>query len=209
MKKILVLVIFLMFCEAFGQGSSNIVQFSGLIVGGDSLYGIPGVTVYVPKAGRGTLTNDAGFFTLPTLVGDTVIIAALGYKKKEIVVPKSEKQSVTLIVELTEDTIYLPIVEIFPYPTEEVFKQAFLSMSSSDQWNYNRMSNNLDPRLLAKLIRNAAPSSGENARYSLRNQMYPGGSIGNTQGFQMFNPYAWSNLVRTVRKNKSKSAYDE
>ncbi len=81
-----------------GQNSKNVVQFSGLVVGGDSLYGIPGVLISIPKAGRGTMTNDAGFFSLPTLVGDSVMITALGYKKKTLSVPKSDRQSVTLII---------------------------------------------------------------------------------------------------------------
>lgn len=192
------------------QNSLNIVQFSGMVVGGDSLYGIPGVTIYVPKAGRGTTTNEIGFFSMPTLVGDTVVINALGYKKKSLVVPKSEKQSITMIVELVEDTIYLPIVEIFPYPTEELFKQAFLALNLNDQYQYNRMANNLSPQLLNKLLSSSTMSSKENARYSIRNQMRPG-YYGGTQGvniLNMINPFAWSNLVKQVRKNKSRSRYE-
>ena len=185
----------------FSQNSPSVTQFSGLVVGGDSLYGIPGVVVYVPKAGRGTVTNQSGYFSMPTLVGDTAIISALGYKKKQVVIPKSDKQSVTLIIELAEDTIYLPIVEIFPYPTEEVFKQAFIAMGNADPY-YFRMANNVNPVTLQKLLRNSSLSTSENQRYTLRNQLYPGSGASYSQGLQLFNPYAWSDLVRSVRRNK-------
>jgi len=189
------------------QNSISIVQFSGMVVAGDSLYGIPGVAIYVQKAGRGTTTNDIGYFSMPTLSGDTIVISAMGYKKKQMVVPKSDRQSVTMIVELVEDTVYLPIIEIFPYPTEELFKQAFLALNLSDEYQYNRMASNLSPQLLHKMLRSSTMSSKENQRYSLRNQMYPG-SIGGTQGFQILNPFAWSSLVKSVRKNKTGSKYD-
>lgn len=192
---------------AIAQNSLNIVQFSGMVVAGDSLYGIPGVSIYVTKAGRGTISNELGYFSMPTLINDTVVLSAMGYKKKQLIVPKSDKQSVTMIVELVEDTIYLPIIEIFPYPTEELFKQAFLAMNISDQYLYQRMANNLNPQILQKMLKNSSMSASENQRYTLKNQFNPGGG-GNVQGFQPLNPYAWSNLVKSIRKNKSRSKYE-
>ncbi|CAA9281260.1 MAG: hypothetical protein AVDCRST_MAG95-3325, partial [uncultured Adhaeribacter sp.] len=64
--------------EAAAQGRAAVVQFSGIVASGDSLYGVPGVTVYVPKAGRGTATNEYGYFSMPVLAGDSVVVRALG-----------------------------------------------------------------------------------------------------------------------------------
>lgn len=193
----------------FAQGGKDVIQFSGLVVGGDSLYGIPGVYVFVPKAGRGTSTNETGFFSLPTLTGDSVSISAIGFKNKIIVVPKSDKQSITVIVELQEDTAFYPIVEIFPYPTEELFKQAFLALKLSDNDKYNNLYANLSPNLLHRMIINSAMSGSENQKYSLRNQIYPGSSINYVQGFQLLNPFAWSRLVKSIRKGDSKKKPEE
>lgn len=201
-----IVLLFILFSTAVSaQGVRNVIQFSGLVVGGDSLYGIPGVHVVVPKTGRGTSTNDLGYFTLATLVGDTVEVTALGFKKKNIVVPKSEKQSVTLVIELQEDTAYYPIVEIFPYPTEEAFKEAFLALRLPDDANFARMSSNIDASLLQRMMIKSSMSNTENQKYSLKSQMYPN----YVQGFQIFNPYAWSNLVKGIRKNKNKPKVDD
>lgn len=198
----LVLTVFIFF-QTSAQNSLDVVQFSGLVVGGDSLFGIPGVLIYIPKAGRGTNTNDAGYFSMPTLAGDTAVVQALGYKKKKIVVPKSDRKSVTLIIELQEDTVYLPIVDIFPYPTEEIFKKAFLDLRL-DERGYSSMRYNLNEQTLIKMLSSSTMSSSENQKYSIRNQMNPGMSPNGMQGFQLLSPFAWSRLVKNVRKNKPK-----
>ncbi|TAF78108.1 MAG: carboxypeptidase-like regulatory domain-containing protein [Bacteroidetes bacterium] len=189
--------------QGFGQNSLDVVQFSGLVVGGDSLFGIPGVLIYIPKAGRGTNTNEAGYFSMPTLAGDTAVVQALGYKKKKILVPKSDRKSVTLIIELQEDTVYLPIVDIFPYPTEEIFKKAFLDLKL-DERGYSSMRYNLNEQTLMKMLSASSMSSSENQKYSIRNQMNPGTGPNGMQGFQLLSPFAWSSLVKTVRRNKQK-----
>lgn len=190
--------------QNFAQSSLDVVQFSGLVVGGDSLFGIPGVLIYIPKAGRGTNTNEAGYFSMPTLVGDTAVVQALGYKKKKICIPKSDRKSVTLIIELQEDTVYLPIIDIFPYPTEEVFKKAFLDLKL-DNHSYSSMRYNLNEQTLMKMLSASSMSSSENQKYSIKNQMNPGMSPNGMQGFQLFSPFAWSRLVKNVRKNHSKN----
>lgn len=202
-KKAIILFFFISIQFMYSQNSLDVVQFSGLVVGGDSLYGIPGVLVYIPKAGRGTNTNESGYFSMPTLAGDTAIIQALGYKKKKIYVPKSERKSVTLIIELQEDTIYLPIIDIFPYPTEEIFKQAFLDLKL-DERGYNSMRYNLNEQTLTRMLSVSTMSSSENQKYSIRNQMNPGMNPNGTNGFQVLNPFAWSSMVKSIRKNKEK-----
>lgn len=199
MNRLLTFVFFIISTSVLSQNSKNVIQFSGLIVGGDSLYGMPGVFVSIPKAGRGTVTNEAGFFSMPTLVGDSIEISAIGYKKRKIGITKSEKQSITLIIEMQEDTTFYPIIEIFPYPTEELFKKAFLALQLPNK-DYSNMYNNTDQILLQRMIMNSVMSSSENYKYSLRNQIvYPGAPIG-TGGLQIFNPFAWGNLVKSIRK---------
>ncbi len=54
---------------------------------GGQYAGYSGVHVYVPKAGRGTSTNPVGFFSMPVLVGDSVVVSAVGYVRKSFLVP--------------------------------------------------------------------------------------------------------------------------
>ena len=51
--------------DSFAQGRPQAVQLSGLVLGEDSTSALPGVNVYVPAAGRGTSTNQYGYFSMP------------------------------------------------------------------------------------------------------------------------------------------------
>ena len=174
----------------FSQGSQSIMQLTGLIVGGDSLYGIPGVHVYVPKAGRGTSTNYYGYFSLATQVGDSVVISAIGYSRKDYVVPYNEKKSISLIIELKEDTTLLPLLEVFPYPTEELFKQAFLSLNLPDD-QYNGISMN------DQIMNRVTNANKADARsYYLY-------KASNRQSFVVLDAFAWSRAIRELKTKRA------
>ena len=68
--------------SASAQYQRRVVQLSGVVIGMDSSRAIPGVHVYVPKAGRGCVTNNAGFFSMPVLTGDSVVISAVGFVRQ-------------------------------------------------------------------------------------------------------------------------------
>ena len=52
-KLIYLIVIFFLFSHfTFSQGEKKIIQMSGVVVGADSISGVGGGHIYVPKAGR-------------------------------------------------------------------------------------------------------------------------------------------------------------
>ncbi len=185
----------------YAQNSERIVQLSGLVVGGDSLYGIPYVSVYVPKAGRGTMTNEVGYFSLPTIVGDSVVISAIGFKKKSLIIPPDGKESLSLVIELKMDTTLLPTVEVFPYYTEEMFKHAFLALQLPND-DYNNMKQNLHDRFMSRLYIDEGMGAGANYRYYMQQQ-----TLRQENRFrdpvassQLFNPFAWYSAINSLRQ---------
>jgi hypothetical protein len=42
--------------------------------------------------------------------------------KQNYIVPDVDEDAITLLIPLEEDTILLPEIEIFPYPTEELLE---------------------------------------------------------------------------------------
>src|SRR5689334_15416286 len=95
------------------QQSRRIIQLSGVVISADSTSGpIPGAHVYVPKAGRGTPTQRTGFFSMPVLVGDSVVISAVGFVKQHYIVPDYPSDFLTLVIEMVEDATYLNEVTI-------------------------------------------------------------------------------------------------
>ena len=85
--------------EVSAQYQKRVIQLSGVVIGSDSSRAIPGVHVYVPKAGRGDVTNNAGFFSMPVLVGDSVVISAVGFVRQHYIVPPHPSDFLTLIIE--------------------------------------------------------------------------------------------------------------
>ena len=68
--------------DSYSQGQKKIIQLSGVVVGQDSISGVGGVHVYVPKAGRGTTSNPYGYFAMPVLAEDSIHKAIEDYESK-------------------------------------------------------------------------------------------------------------------------------
>ena len=138
--------------EAAAQGHKRVVQLSGFVTIGDSLYGVAGVNVYVPKTGRGTSTNQYGFFSVPVLTGDSVVFSAIGYKKQYLIIPKNyQSDGYSIIMQMQEDPTELPMVNVFPWATERDFKEAVLAVKLPDDGMAIAM-RNLDPKRLEELF---------------------------------------------------------
>jgi hypothetical protein len=202
----------LCFQIAFAQ--KRIIQFSGLVVGGDSAYGIPGVHVFVPKAGRGTVTSHLGYFSLPTVVGDSVVIRSIGYKEKYFVIPQDEKDNISVIVEMFQDTTMIE-VEIFPWPTERIFKEAFLALKLPEQ-DMDNMHKNLNEQVLKRMLYNQAPDAMVTHRYYMEQQVRATEKrfLYNAYAWQnLANPFAWASFIKSVKegglKRKDAEEYSE
>lgn len=197
--------------HVLAQQTSKVVQVSGLVVNGDSLFGVPGVAVYVPKSGRGTTTNYVGYFSLPVLTGDSIVINSIGFKARRYVIPDTLKEDkLSLIIELMEDTIMLSTVQIFPWPTEQLFKEAFLSLKLPEQ-DQNNMNKNLNEQVLKRMLYSSAADGAENHRYYMQKQMRVSDTRYNvvTPSMVLGNPFAWSRIITDVKKKRFKSTLQE
>lgn len=150
--------------EAKAQGGKRVVQLSGFVTIGDSLYGVSSVSVYVPGTTRGVQTNQYGFFSLPVLTGDTVILSALGYKKETLVIPKTyPSDSYSIIMQMQEAAIELAEVKVIPWATERDFKEAVLALKLPDEGR-TAANRNLDPERLRELFEVVPMDGNANSR---------------------------------------------
>ena len=203
-KKTWLVVVLALMCglatESLAQGKRRVIQLSGVILSEDSVSGLPGVHIYVPKAGRGTTSNRAGYFSMPVLEGDSVVISSVGYNRRHYIVPPASAEFLTIIVEMVPDVTYLKEIEIMPFPTEEVFKEAILALNIP-------MDNGVDPRnmnteLLALMLRTTPMDGNANYRYYMN--LYTG-SV--TDQFQpRVNPFLdvfnWARFFRDMKNKK-------
>ncbi len=189
--------------ESRAQGKSSVIQLSGLVLGEDSTSALAGANVYVPAAGRGTSTNLYGYFSLPVLPGDSVLFSSIGHKRQYYLVPEDQRESLTVIVELSTDTTYLPAVEVFPYPSEEVFKEAILALKLPDEDQYANMRENLAEDLLAKMFE-AMPMDGSmNYRYFM-NQQFDRVQYAGPRSNPLLNPFAWAEFIKSIKRGDFK-----
>jgi len=206
-KYILIVIIGGFFSLTFAVESSlaqdderDAIQFSGVVATQDTLSGIMGAHVYVPKGGRGTTTNYYGYFSFPVLEGDSVVVSVVGFQKKHIIIPKLDEDSYTLIIAMVEDTTYLPELEILPYPTEELFKEAVLAYRIPNQGDLNNMNKNLDPMTLIEMARITPMDGSENHRYFMQQQaIYLHDGYGPRYN-PLLNPFAWAEFFKSLKK---------
>lgn len=116
------------------QQQQNIIQFSGIVTAQDSLEGLTGVVVYVPNSQRGTVTNEQGFFSMPVLPGDSVVVAALGFGKRHLLIPeKLSAYSYSTHIILEEKKNELPTVDVMPWATERDLREAIARVKLPEQ----------------------------------------------------------------------------
>lgn len=184
------------------QSQKRVIQLSGIIVSADSLGGVlPGVNVYVPKAGRGTSTNGAGFFSMPVLVGDSVVISSVGFVRQHYIVPNSANEFLTVMVEMVEDVTFLKEFQIMALPTEEMFKEAVLALNiPMDQNGIDKK--NLNAELLALMLRTTPMDGAANYRYYIDQWSTSASDKFQPRVNPFLNPFNWARFIRDLKQSK-------
>lgn len=188
----------------FAQKAKRVIQLSGVIMNTDTVNSmLYGVNLYVPKAGRGTTTNALGFFSMPVLTGDSIVISYVGYERQYYIVPDHPSEYLTIVIQLRQDITYLSEVVVSPFPTEEVFKEALLALNiPTEDQSIDRKSINQE---LLLLMLKTTPMDGRG------NQQYYLGQMSAAQGGQympvtnpLFNVFNWAKFFRSLNQNNNK-----
>ncbi|MBK8554306.1 MAG: carboxypeptidase-like regulatory domain-containing protein [Lewinellaceae bacterium] len=192
-----------------GNSGGKLIQFSGMLItdADGRLMPVPYASVYVPKRNRGTYSDYRGFFTLVVEKGDVVRFNCLGFAPVTLTIPDTLTQDRYSIVQiLPQDTITLPQVVIFPWPSREHFKIEFLKMDVTPELQ-RRATENLANEYLAEARKNDAivPYSGrESANFYLRQQSREYTYIGQTPPMNIFSPIAWAQFFQAWKNGDFK-----
>ncbi|GAB3331236.1 hypothetical protein GCM10027429_09360 [Marivirga atlantica] len=177
---------------------SKVIQFTGVVLDADSS-SIPGVHIYTPVYGRGTSTNVYGFFSMPALEGDSLIISAVGFKKSRYIVPEINGQTLKVIITLEADTTELDEVRVYNMPpTAEAFKQAVLAMQLPSE--YGNITNNLSPATMQELMKRLPPDGSSNHRWFTQQQAAYQQRRYSAPVNPLLNPMAWVELFRSIKR---------
>ncbi len=184
------------------QGNEKAVIFTGIVVGGKNSEPLPGAFVFNSSAGRGSIANESGYFILSVFPGDSVIFSYVGFKKQFHIIPKKIEQSYSAIVDLKEDVKMLAEVRVYPYPTEELFKEAFINFKLPDAKDRDALAKNTSDRSMAMLAKTMGMGASANYRSFMSTQQNAIINRGFTNSLStaLMNPIAWMSFIQSVKK---------
>ena len=193
---------------AWGQtqpDAPQVVQVSGLVVTGDSLSPLPYCTVFRSRDRRGTTTDMRGFFSLPTLAGDTVEFSSLGYISQQVDIPDGgELGRVNLVQPLGRDTVSMADAFVYPWPTRERFKQEFLALGLPNQGLDPAWDSPIDPIDIYDRLTEVGRDGQSTSTSVLAAQAQQAGYAGQAPPVNLLNPVAWAQFIQALKSGDLK-----
>lgn len=210
---LLLLLMSLVAFKAYPQRYDDLVQFSGVVVTADSLRPVPFANISVVKTGRGTTSDYWGFFSLVVHKNDLVSFSAVGYKSGLFRIPDSLTQNrYSLIQVMSSDTIMLTETVIYPWPSKEQFRHAFLTLKIPDD-DIEIARRNLAYMEMREIYgRNYDPERyGFTPGQSYHNYMSAQADKlyyrGQTMPNNLLNPIAWAKFIQAWKRGDFKKKY--
>ena len=188
---------------------NDLVQFSGVVVTGDSLQPVPFSSIMIRSTFRGTVSDYFGFFSFVARMHDTVEFSAIGFKKATFIIPDTLTDNrCSLIQILRRDTILLKDVVIYPWPTKEQFKEAFLALRLHDD-DIERAKKNLDPTTMSFISENTPMDGSMNFRNQMLQQSSQLYYAGQATPNNLLNPIAWAKFIQAWQNGAFKKKKDK
>lgn len=176
MRKVLFILLFTGcgFLSAFAQEVTrqDIIQISGYAYSNDStLAKLPYVKVVVEGTGRGTFTDETGFFSIAMLKTDTLSFSTLGYAPRTYYLKTADwnKGELTTAILMDPISYELDVVTVRGL-TREAFRREFLALQLPED--------NMSPNALIDIDELGMPAPDLNPGFS------PGVSLSPTELLQ-------------------------
>jgi hypothetical protein len=173
-----------------------LIQFSGVIVEGDSLKPVPFTNIIIRNSRRGTVSDYFGYFSFVAEENDVIEFSSIGYKKAVFTIPDSLRDNkYSLIQILRNDTLTLKETVIYAWPTKEQFKEAFLKLDIPDD-DLERARKNLAREELKERYENIAMDGAANQKNYMQQQNSRLYYAGQLPPNNLLNPIAWSKFIK-------------
>lgn len=206
MRIIILSLLLILSSRTFAQrtivDTSKIIQLSGVVVSEEDLVPMPYITVYDKSIRKGVIADYYGFFSTVSFPGDTIYFSYFGYKTSTYIVPDTLKDNrYSIIHMLQRDTVNIPEVTVYPWPSREEFANYFVNMKPYDD-AVRRAQKELSGESLAfvaaRLDNDASLAYGyaTNQRYT---KLYTNGQLPVNN---LLNPYSWAKLIKDWKEGK-------
>jgi hypothetical protein len=183
----------------------SLIQFSGLVMTSDSLMAVPYAGIWSITRNNGTSCDYNGFFSFVAAKGDTIRISALGYKDQIFTIPTDLTETKYSVIQLlTRDTIFVAETIIYPWPSKEEFRDAFLALDIPDD-EYETARKNLEREAMKEMGEAMAMDADMNADYqtkALQQKIYYAGQY---PPMRIFDVFAWKEFFEAWKRGDFKN----
>jgi hypothetical protein len=182
----------------------NLVQFTGVVVEGDSLRPVPYTSILVKNNNRGTISDYFGYFSFVAQEADTIIFSAIGLSQAQFIIPDTlTNNKYSLIQVLRADTIHLKETVIYPWPSKEQFKQAFLSLQLPED-DVTRADRNMARADIKERASGLGMDGSLNYKYALQQYQSKLYYAGQLPPNNLLNPIAWAKFINAWKNGDFK-----
>ncbi|MGB1018438.1 MAG: carboxypeptidase-like regulatory domain-containing protein [Chitinophagales bacterium] len=205
MRKVFFLFNFIFaFIAIVSAQNKEVIQFSGVVVTPDSLIGIPYVNIYENSTKKGTVSNHEGFFSFAAETGDTINFSSIGFKKSTFIIPSTlESNKYSVVKFMVTDTAYIDSVVIYPWPTKDALRMAFLELEFEES-DIDRAMRNLEREYLKEIGETMAYDADENVDYYMRQEAQKFYWAGQAPPQNIFNLFAWAKFIEAWKRGDFK-----
>jgi hypothetical protein len=207
LRNFLILCLFLIISVFYSDvkaQDNKLIQFSGVVVTSDSLTPLPFVSIAVKNTRKGTITDYYGFFSFVAKKGDIIVFSTVGYKPVMFKIPDTiTHQRYSLIQTLAADTVLLSETVIYPWPSPEQFKNAFININIPDD-EYRLAEKNLARAEMKERFNNFKMDGSMNYKYAMdrvNSRLYYAGQLPPNN---LLNPFAWAKFIQAWRNGDFK-----
>ncbi|MEI6061070.1 MAG: carboxypeptidase-like regulatory domain-containing protein [Bacteroidota bacterium] len=199
--------------RAEAQLYNDLVQFSGIVVTADSLRPVPFANIIVGKSSHSTTSDYWGFFSIVVHKKDLVTFSALGYKSGLFRIPDTLSENrYSLIQVMSSDTIMLTETVIYPWPSKEQFRHAFLTLKIPDD-DIEIARRNLAYMEMREIYGKGYDperygyTAGQSYHNYMSNQADKLYYNGQTMPNNLLNPIAWAKFIKAWKRGDFKKKY--
>ena len=184
------------------------IQFSGVVVTGDSLIPVPYAHILVVGSNRGSVVDYYGFFSFVARPGETLRFSSVGFKDSYFKIPDTlTGQRYNWIQMMQNDTILLKETVIYPWPTVEELKTAIVELEIPEG-DYERAIKNLELEELKERAMSTPMSGAANYQNQIQNIVDRSYWNGQYRPNNLLNPFAWAKFVEAWKNGDFKRKDD-
>ena len=151
------------------------------------------------------ISDYSGYFSFVARENDTIVFSYIGYKPILFVIPDTlSNPRYSIIQMMNKDTVRLQEIEIYPWPSKEQFKEAFINLDVPDD-DYYRAMQNLALAEMRDRRKGSPMGANMNQVYAIQQQqtmLYNSGQLYPTTN--LLNPVAWAKFIDSWRKGELK-----